>query len=237
MASSRHIDLRVPAHAPTEHSRLLGPLVRMNAISFAVVVGLLIGVGFCGATLWLLIRGGPSPGRTLATLGYVFPGYSVSWTGAFIGLFWGAVAGFLASLPWSWIYYGGVLRQIERAGPDQIASGRFNPEQIDVRYFAAASGVLAGLLILVTTEFLVLTHESGQPLGPNLGRLAEFLPGYSISVSGGFVGFVYFTVLGAGLSTCAAWIYNRLVSRTQPNDPGPRVLTCADSDDHSEAQH
>jgi len=44
-------------------------------------------------TVWLLIKGGEHVGPHLELLGQYFIGYSVTWTGSVIGLFYGAVFG------------------------------------------------------------------------------------------------------------------------------------------------
>lgn len=65
------------------------------------------GVGGCGlflATAWLLVRGGPNVGQHLNLLGIYFPGYSVSWTGAFVGLVWGATTGAALGGLLAWLY-------------------------------------------------------------------------------------------------------------------------------------
>jgi len=44
-------------------------------------------------TVWLLIKDGPGAGPHLQLLGNYFVGYSVTWTGSLIGLFYGALTG------------------------------------------------------------------------------------------------------------------------------------------------
>ncbi|MEM6826204.1 MAG: hypothetical protein AAF566_13945 [Pseudomonadota bacterium] len=65
----------------------------LRASVMAVVFGMVGGVGLFVATAWLLIRGGQNVGETLSLLRHFFPGYSVTWGGAFIGLFYGCLAG------------------------------------------------------------------------------------------------------------------------------------------------
>jgi hypothetical protein len=57
------------------------------------------GVGLLVATLWLVIKGGENVGQNLNLLSNYFPGYSVTWSGSLIGLFYGGLSG--AALGWT----------------------------------------------------------------------------------------------------------------------------------------
>jgi hypothetical protein len=59
----------------------------------AVVCGLIGGVGLFIMTVWLLLKGGPQVGSHLQLLSNYFIGYSVTWGGSVIGLFYGALTG------------------------------------------------------------------------------------------------------------------------------------------------
>lgn len=65
----------------------------LRASIMAVVFGMVGGIGLFTATAWLLIKGGPNVGATLSLLGHYYPGYTVSWVGAFLGFFYGALTG------------------------------------------------------------------------------------------------------------------------------------------------
>lgn len=202
MASSLSAD-----RAGDDIVQLSTSLARVNAVCFAIVFGVVAGAALWIATVFLAIKGGPSPGHTLRALGYAFPGYSVSFGGAFAGLFWASVLGFAMSLLPAWIYYRGVLLHIA------IWRGRTtHPARIHTPYFAVAFGLLCGFALLVSTLFLIVKHRPGEPLGPHLGLLSQYLPGYSITVVGSLVGFAYFLVIGTVFFSGIAWIYNRLVS-------------------------
>lgn len=68
-------------------------IVRIQAGVLAVVCALLGGGGIFVMTVWLLIKGGPQVGPHLQLLGQYFPGYSVTWKGSVVGLFYGALTG------------------------------------------------------------------------------------------------------------------------------------------------
>jgi hypothetical protein len=71
-------------------------VARFKSAILAVVFGLFGGVGVLAMTAILLIENGPNTGAHLQLLGHYFPGYTVTWPGAFVGLGWGFFAGALA---------------------------------------------------------------------------------------------------------------------------------------------
>ena len=79
-------------------------VARLRAAIVAVVTAMVAGFGLFAATLWLVIKGGPNVGQHLGLLRAYYPGYSVTWTGALIGLVYGALTG--AVLGWcvAWLY-------------------------------------------------------------------------------------------------------------------------------------
>ncbi|MEI6084581.1 MAG: hypothetical protein WCS70_09800 [Verrucomicrobiota bacterium] len=82
---------------------LLRAFARIDAIALGVAVGVLAGGGLCAATLALLIKGGPHVGRNLSLLNQYFPGYTVTWPGAFVGLAYGFAAGFIGGWLLAWV--------------------------------------------------------------------------------------------------------------------------------------
>lgn len=87
-----------------EWQQLNAAIARLRAGVMAVVFGMVGGFGLFAATVWLLIRGGPNVGQHLRLLVNYFPGYSVTWQGAIIGLVYGTLVG--AGIGWmvAWIY-------------------------------------------------------------------------------------------------------------------------------------
>jgi hypothetical protein len=81
-----------------------GAVARLRAAIVAVVTGMVAGFGLFAATVWLLIKGGPHVGRNLNLLGNYYPGYSVTWTGAFVGFFYGTLTGALLGWCVAWLY-------------------------------------------------------------------------------------------------------------------------------------
>ena len=79
-------------------------LARINADVMAIVCALLGGVSLCLMTVWLVIKGGSHPGEHLSLLSNYFIGYSVTWAGALVGLFYGALTGGIVGWAISTIY-------------------------------------------------------------------------------------------------------------------------------------
>ena len=73
-----------------------------------------------------------------------------------------------------------------------------------------AIGLLLGISLLAATIILVI--KGGTVVGPHLGLLSVYFPGYSVTFVGSLVGFVYAFVVGYGLGRIVSRIYNRLVA-------------------------
>lgn len=73
-----------------------------------------------------------------------------------------------------------------------------------------AIGLLLGLALFAATITLVV--KGGEVVGPHLGLLAVYFPGYSVTFLGAFVGFVYAFVLGYGIGRTVSVVYNRLIA-------------------------
>ncbi len=79
-------------------------IVRLRSRVMAMVFGMVGGTGLFVATIWLLARRGHDVGRHLRLLSNFFPGYSVTWPGAFIGFFYGALSGVIIGWSVAWVY-------------------------------------------------------------------------------------------------------------------------------------
>jgi hypothetical protein len=86
--------------------------VRLNATIQGIVAAVIVGVGLCLATLWLVIKGGDVVGPRLSLLNQFFPGYEVSLLGSIIGLFYGALVGFIIGYAVA-VIYNWLVRRIE----------------------------------------------------------------------------------------------------------------------------
>lgn len=80
---------------PDESARLEAALVRMNARTWGVAVGLLLGGGLFLATIILVLRGGDTVGPHLGLLAAYFPGFRVTPVGSVIGALYGFSLGYV----------------------------------------------------------------------------------------------------------------------------------------------
>ena len=87
-----------------DRAEIAAAVARLRAGIMGVVFGAAGGVGLFVATAWLLIRGGENVGEHLNLLGQYYPGYRVTWPGAFLGLVYGALTGAAVGWTLAWIY-------------------------------------------------------------------------------------------------------------------------------------
>jgi hypothetical protein len=67
-------------------------------------------------------------------------------------------------------------------------------------------GILAGLIIFVATNWLVL--KGGQVVGPHLSLLGQFFIGYSVTFVGSLIGMIYGFITGYLAGLLIGWVYN-----------------------------
>lgn len=80
--------------------------------------------------------------------------------------------------------------------------------KMDVPALTVAGGVLCSIALFMATAILLLqTVPADYPVGPHLSALADYLPGYSVSWPGAFVGAFYGFLSGAiaGFAAAAFW--------------------------------
>ncbi len=84
---------------------------------------------------------------------------------------------------------------------------------LNARAWGVAGALVLGLGIFGATNILLLQGAPpGEPVGPTLGLLRYYLPGYSVTFVGSLVGFVYGFVIGYALGRAVGTFYNRLVA-------------------------
>jgi len=76
--------------------------MKLNVRALGLAGGIVWGLAIFLLTYWFLILG--YEGKTLARLSNVYLGYSVTWYGAFVGLVWGFVNGFIGGALLAWLY-------------------------------------------------------------------------------------------------------------------------------------
>jgi hypothetical protein len=80
--------------------------------------------------------------------------------------------------------------------------------KLNARAWGIALGLLLGLGLALAT--IVLVFRGGASVGPHLALLALFLPGYSVSIPGAFIGFAYLFVIGYAIGRLIGSVYNKL---------------------------
>ena len=97
--------------------------------------------------------------------------------------------------------------------------GQINPEEVVLtrllRLNATVQGIVTGLIVggglFLATNWLVL--KGGDPVGPHLSLLSQYLIGYRVTFVGSFIGLGYGLVLGFLAGYFVARVYNWLVER------------------------
>ncbi|MCX7886035.1 MAG: hypothetical protein N3B01_02100 [Verrucomicrobiae bacterium] len=103
-----------------------------------------------------------------------------------------------------------MLIQPERTNEEQLTRAVL---RLSGNAWGLACGVLCGLGLFVATIWLVI--KGGDPVGPHLRLLAQYLIGYRVTVKGAFIGLAWGFVLGYLAGWLVAWIYNRIISLRQ----------------------
>lgn len=73
---------------------------------------------------------------------------------------------------------------------------------------ALVTAMVCGFGLFSATLWLVI--KGGEVVGPTLGLLRAYYPGYSVTWGGSFVGFFYGALTGAVLGYTVATLYNAL---------------------------
>jgi hypothetical protein len=187
-----------------------------NTLVLAVVTGTGCGVGLFALTHLSLAITGENAGEYLNLLGIFFPGYSASPQGAWVGLFWGFVA---AAFSGAFVYqvYARTL------GLDALTSAHFRYDErrtispLTLKISGHALGVaLGGLMaaqLILTTSWIVLRGTADE--SPHAALLAQYLPGYSVSIPGAVVGAAWLFGYAYFFARLFAGVYNAVVSLRQ----------------------
>ena len=71
-------------------------------------------------------------------------------------------------------------------------------------------GILAGLIIFIATNWLVI--KGGPDVGQHLNLLGQFFIGYSVSFVGSLIGLVYGFITGYLSGLVIGWVYNWVIA-------------------------
>jgi hypothetical protein len=92
---------------------------------------------------------------------------------------------------------------------DSADDPRIRILRLDAAAQGITTGVVAGLGVLVATDWLVL--KGGPVVGPNLALLAQFFPGYRVTFVGSLIGFAWGFLYGGAVGYTVSRLYNWLV--------------------------
>jgi len=198
--------------------KVLNAAIRVNTVIMAVATGML-----CAAILWsstaiLLLRGGPDVGAHLSLLSVFFPGYSVTWSGAWIGLLWGFIYGALSGIVLYWSYARTLHERLCELSVDSTADSRLTPPifLFSGNALGIGLGALMALQLLLTTNWLVARGTASE--STNAALLSQYLPGYTVSFPGRIVGAVELFAVAFVGSHVLAGIYNTVARRRATRD-------------------
>jgi len=93
---------------------------------------------------------------------------------------------------------------------DESREIRTTLARLNARAWGIAMGLLLGGGLFVAT--MVLVMRGGQNVGQHLQLLRAYFPGYSVTIQGSFIGFVYGFVLGYALGRVIGMVYNKVVT-------------------------
>ena len=190
--------------------KLLNAAVKVNTLLLAGVFACVGGLSLFAVTYLSLYRGLPEPGYYLNLLGVFLPGYSVSPSGAWIGLVWGAVIGGLLAV----LFYRIYAHSIESQVREYLWGAENDRDLLDVtlyfdgNFLGLALGIIVASGLMVTTGWLVFRGTASTSIHAQL--LHNYLPGYSVSIAGGAIGAVQLFGVTYLLCHLFSWIYNRV---------------------------
>lgn len=84
----------MPELSKEEEREIRRAILRLNSQAWGVSFGMLLGLGLFIATVVLVVKGGENVGAHLSLLSVYFPGYRVTWPGAFLGFMYAFVLGY-----------------------------------------------------------------------------------------------------------------------------------------------
>jgi hypothetical protein len=195
--------------------KLLHAAIRFNSLILGLTGGTLAAAIVYFVTHASMAKWGADSGNYLGLLAIFFPGYSVSSGGALIGAFWAFVyIGTFSSL--SYRLYGKVLGTriseiLLSATPTENPVLKPSILRLHGMSLGTAIGAMAGLGLFGSTAWLVVRGTAAESVHAAL--LANYIPGYSVTLLGGLVGALQlFVFVFVGCLLLAA-VYNTIVEK------------------------
>ncbi len=199
------------------NQQLLDAAIKFNAKIFGLVSGIFAALALIVMTQISLAMWGEHAGGYLGLLGVFLPGYTVTPSGTLIGAFWAFIFASLGGSLTYW-FYGRMLGKnianyVEKAG--NAADPILKPATL--RLYGMASGTALGLAIgaalFFSTSWLVIRGTAESSVHAAL--LSNYLPGYTVSITGGMIGAAELFLLVFVSNVMLAAIYNKVVDIRQ----------------------
>lgn len=193
--------------------KLLNAAIRFNSLMLGLTGGTLSAIVIYFATHMSIAKWGADSGNYLGLLAIFFPGYSVTSGGALIGAFWAFVyVGVISSL--SYRLYGRVLGTriadiLLSTQPSDNPVLKPTILRLHGMSLGLAVGAMAGLGLFCSTAWLVLRGTAADSVHAAL--LANYIPGYTVSLFGGLLGGLELFVFVFVASLLLAAVYNKIV--------------------------
>ncbi len=80
--------------------------------------------------------------------------------------------------------------------------------RLNVKLMGIVVGLVLGFGLFLVTNLLVL--KGGRVVGPHLGLLSQFYPGYRVTFLGSLIGFVYAFATGFIVGAVFGAVYNKI---------------------------
>lgn len=193
--------------------KLLYAAIRFNALMLGITGGILSAGIIYFATHASIGKWGEDSGNYLGLLAVFFPGYSVSGSGAWVGAFWGFVYA-AAFFSLSYRLYGRVLGTriadlLLSTQPSDNPVLKPSILRLHGVSLGTALGAMTALGLFFSTAWLVIRGTAGESVHAAL--LANYVPGYSVTVVGGILGAIQVFVVVFLACLVLAAVYNKIV--------------------------
>lgn len=193
--------------------KLLRAAIRFNAMMLGLTAGTLAAVIIYLGTHASIAKWGAESSNYLSLMAIFFPGYSVTSAGAWIGAFWGFV--YFGTCSWlSYRLYGRVLgTRVADSLLSTVPTDNpvLKPSILRLHgvSLGLALGAIAAIGLFCSTAWLVLRGTAHESVHAAL--LANYIPGYSVSIAGGLLGAAEMFGLVFIGSVLLASVYNKIV--------------------------
>jgi hypothetical protein len=79
---------------------------------------------------------------------------------------------------------------------------------LNAKLLGTVLGLIMGVVLFLATIILVL--KGGPVVGPHLGLLSQFFPGYRVTFLGSIIGFFYAFITGFLIGAALGVVYNQI---------------------------